>query len=107
MDKELIKSGTILVDFTHTNAVVHAKFPIQILRDLSKQLRKKIYKKAYDLSERFLEKPFPEAGLDEEIVFRFGGRDCCLGDKKIQNREERIQELLDTERSGKSGQKMT
>lgn len=107
MDKELIKSGTILVDFTHINAVVNAKSPTQILRDLSKQLRKEIYKKAYDLSERFPEKPFPEAGLDEEIVFRFGGRDCCLGDKKIQNREERIQELLDTERSGESGQKMT
>ena len=69
MDKELVKSGTILVDFTHTNAAVRAKSPTQILRDLSKQLRKEIYKKAYDLSELFSEKPFPEAGLDEEIAY--------------------------------------
>lgn len=69
MDKDLIKSGTILVDFTHINAVVSAKSPTQILRDLSKQLRKEIYKKAYDLSERFPEKPFPEAGVDEKIAY--------------------------------------
>ena len=113
MDKELIKSGTILVDFAHTNAAVRAKSPTQILRGLSKQLRKEIYKKAYDLSELFSEKPFPEAGLDEEIAYTkelfyvLEEGIAAWGDKKIQNREERIQELLDTERSGKSGQKMT
>ena len=46
LDKGLIKSGTIIVDSTHTNASVRAKSPTQILRDLSKQLRKEIYKNA-------------------------------------------------------------
>lgn len=45
LDKKLIKSGTIIVDSTHTNASVRAKSPTQILRDMSKQLRKEIYKK--------------------------------------------------------------
>lgn len=57
LKKGLIKSGTIIVDSTHTDAAVRAKFPTQILRDLSKQLRKEIYKKAYERSEKFPEKP--------------------------------------------------
>ena len=53
LDKGLIKSGIIIVDSTHTNASVRAKSPAQILRDMSKQLRKEIYKSAYELSEKF------------------------------------------------------
>ena len=51
LDKGLIKSGTIIVDSTHTNASVRAKPPTQILRDLSKQLRKEI-----EASEKFQER---------------------------------------------------
>lgn len=100
----MIQSGTILVDSTHTNAAVRAKSPTQLLRDLSKQLRKEIYKNAYDLSESFPEKPSPEAGLEAEIayteellsVLKEGIAAC--GNKKIQDLAERIQELLDTDR---------
>lgn len=69
LDKKLIKSGTIIVDSTHTLASVRAKSPTQILRDMSKQLRKEIYKTAFELSEQFPEKPSLEAGLDEEIAY--------------------------------------
>lgn len=69
LDKGLIKSGTIIVDSTHTNAAVRAKSPTQILRDLSKQLRKEIYKNAFELSEKFPEKPSIEASLEEEIEY--------------------------------------
>ena len=69
LDKKLIKSGTIIVDSTHTIASVRAKSPTQILRDMSKQLRKEIYKTAFELSERFPERPSLEAGLDEEITY--------------------------------------
>lgn len=51
LDKNLIKSGTIIVDSTHTMASVRAKSPTQILRDMSKQLRKEVYKTAFELSE--------------------------------------------------------
>lgn len=43
LDKGLIKSGTIIVDSPHTNASVRAKSPTQILRGLSRELRKEIY----------------------------------------------------------------
>jgi len=69
LDKGLIKSGTIIVDSTHTNASVRAKSPTQILRDMSKQLRKEIYKNAFELSEKSPEKPTVEAGRDEEIAY--------------------------------------
>ena len=36
---------------------------------MSKQLRKEVYKTAFELSERFPEKPSLEAGLDEEIAY--------------------------------------
>ena len=101
LDKGLIKSGTIIVDSTHTNASVRAKSPTQILRDMSKQLRKEIYKNAFELSEKFPEKPSLEAGLDEEIayteellrVLEEGIASC--GNQKIQKISTEMKELLE------------
>ena len=103
LDKGLIKSGTIIVDSTHTNAAVRAKSPTQILRDMSKQLRKEIYKNAYKLSEKFPEKPSLEAGLEEEIAYtknlllalEEGIADC--GNQKIQEIAKKMKELLENE----------
>lgn len=39
----LMKSTTIIVDVTHTKSAYNAKSPIEILRDRSKNLRKKVY----------------------------------------------------------------
>lgn len=104
LDKGLIRSGTIIVDSTHTNASVRAKSPTQILRELSKQLRKEIYKNAFELSEKFPEKPSMEAGLSEEIAYTQEllssvkeGVDACEN-QKIQRLFSRIQELLETEK---------
>lgn len=103
LDKKLIKSGTIIVDSTHTNASVRAKSPTQILRDMSKQLRKEIYKSAYELSEKFPEKPSLESGLDEEIIYtknllralEKGIADC--ENQKIQVIAKKMKELLENE----------
>ena len=103
LEKGLIKSGTIIVDSTHTNASVRAKSPTQILRDLSKQLRKEIYKNAFELSEKFPEKPSIEAGLEDEIAYTqellsvLEEGIAASGDKKIQKLYKKIQELLETE----------
>jgi len=43
-EKGLLKSKTIIVDSTHTNARYNHKSPRQILQELSKNLRKKIYR---------------------------------------------------------------
>ena len=104
LDKNLIKSGTIIVDSTHTIASVRAKSPTQILRDMSKQLRKEIYKTAFELSEQFPERPSLEAGLDEEIAYTKEllrileeGIESC-GNKKIQKLSREMKELLEDER---------
>lgn len=103
LDKGLIKSGTIIVDSTHTNASVRAKSPTQILRDLSKQLRREIYKNAFELSEKFPEKPSLEAGLDEEIAYTkellevlTEGIETC-GNQKIQEISKKMEDLLENE----------
>ena len=101
--KKLIKSGTIIVDSTHTLASVRAKSPTQILRDMSKQLRKEIYKTAFELSEQFPEKPSLEAGLDEEIAYTKEllqtleeGIETC-GNKKIRKLSQEMKKLLEDE----------
>ncbi|HJB95993.1 MAG TPA: IS1182 family transposase [Candidatus Mediterraneibacter intestinigallinarum] len=101
LDKKLIKSGTIIVDSTHTLASVRAKSPTQILRDMSKQLRKEIYKTAFELSELFPEKPSLEAGLDEEIAYTKEllqtleeGIETC-GNKKIRKLSQEMKKLLE------------
>ena len=103
LDKKLIKSGTIIVDSTHTLASVRAKSPTQILRDMSKQLRKEIYKTAFELSEQFPEKPSLEAGLDEEIAYTKEllqtleeGIETC-GNKKIRKLSQEMKKLLEDE----------
>lgn len=104
LNKGLIKSGTIIVDSTHTNASVCAKSPTQILRELSKQLRKEIYKNAFELSGEFPEKPSLEAGLNEEIVYTREllsvVRDgiAASGNQKMQRLFDKIQDLLETEK---------
>ena len=104
IEKKIIKSGTIIVDSTHTEAAVRPKSVTQVLRDLSKQLRKEIYKNAFELSEKFPEKPSLEAELTEEIEYtqhlltalQEGVADC--GNKQIQDLYNRIKELLETDK---------
>ena len=44
IEKGIIKSNSIIVDAAHTNSKNHKKTPTQILRELSKNLRKEIYR---------------------------------------------------------------
>lgn len=67
LGKNLIKSGTIIVDSTHTIASVQAKSPTQILRDMSKQLRKEVYKTAFGLSCDFLRNPLWKQGWMKKL----------------------------------------
>lgn len=69
------------MDATHIEAAVRPRSVPQVLRELTKNLRKEIYKHAYELSGKFPEKPSLEADISEEI-------------KKIY---QRIKDLLDTD----------
>ena len=57
------------MDATHVEAAVRAKSVPQILRELTKGMRKEIYKYEYDLSEKFPDKPSLEADVEEEIAY--------------------------------------
>ncbi len=69
IEKGIIKSTTIIVDSTHTKAAVRPKTVTQVLRGLSKQLRRVIYREMIDLSEKFPEKPGETAELTDEIEY--------------------------------------
>ena len=69
IEKGIIKSRAIIVDATHTKASVRHETPTQILRRCTKELRKEIYLKHYELSEKFPEKPLETADLNEEIEY--------------------------------------
>ena len=56
LDKNLIKSGTIIVDSTHTIASVWAKSPTQILRDMS-NFGKRFIKQLLNYQSDFLRNP--------------------------------------------------
>ncbi len=104
IQKGLVKSGTIIVDATHTEAAVRAKSVTQVLRDLSRTLRKEIYKYEYDLSERFPDKPSVEADLTQEIEYTYrllssireGVEEC--NNAEIKELYNRIKELLVSDR---------
>ena len=101
IDKGIIKSGTIIVDATHTNASVRATSPTCVLRQLCKTLRKEIYKQALSLSEKFPEKPSLESTLDEEIAYAAKLISALekdiekLDNKKLKEQIKQIKQLLE------------
>lgn len=104
IEKGLIKSTAIIVDSTHTNANARPKTVTQVLRDLSKQLRREIYREAVELSEKFPEKPGETAELTDEIEYTYRLLES-VGEEILQSEKsrlielyERIKELLDTDR---------
>lgn len=104
IQKGLIKSTAIIVDSTHTNAAARPTSSTQALRNLSKQLRKEIYKSMYELSVKFPEKPSETADLEEEIEYTHQlleniGEDIANSDEpKIQKLYAHIKELLESDR---------
>lgn len=104
MEKGIIKSDTIIVDSTHTNANARLKRPNQVIRDLCKDLRREIYRTMYELSEKFPEKPEETADLESEIAYAQALLDAmeegiAAGNVRIVKEiHAHIKELLDTDR---------
>ena len=69
MEKKLIKSRMIIVDATHSKTGARQETPTQILRRLTKELRKEIYRTQFELGGKFPEKPLETADLSEEIEY--------------------------------------
>jgi transposase len=104
IEKGLIKSTAIIVDSTHTTANARPKTVTQVLRELSKQLRREIYREMLELSEKFPEKPSETSELAEEIEYTYQlldsvGADILQSEKNsLIELYERIKELLATDR---------
>ena len=69
IEKKLIKSNAIIVDSTHTKSKHSPQTPTQILREMSKELRKEIYKTQHEISKSFPEKPSINDTIEEEIEY--------------------------------------
>ncbi len=104
IEKGIIKSTAIIVDSTHSNAAVRPKTVTQVLRELSKQLRRAIYREMIELSEKFPEKPGETADLADEIEYTHRllesvGAEILNSERStLIKLYERIKELLDTDR---------
>jgi transposase len=104
IEKGLIKSTAIIVDSTHTIANARPKTVTQVLRDLSKQLRREICREMVEISERFPDKPSETADLAEEIEYTYRllesvSTEILQSEKRtLIELYERIKELLDTDR---------
>lgn len=104
IEKGIIKSGTIIVDSTHTAANARTMSPTQVLRELSKQLRREIYLHMADLPTVFPEKPEITAGLDEEIdytrrLLEATAEEIESGENQgIKDLHRHIAELLESDR---------
>ena len=65
IEKEIIKSKSIIVDATHTKSRYNQKSPKEILMDRSKKLRKVIYEIDVNMKEKFPTKSTSNDLLDE------------------------------------------
>ena len=69
LEKKIIKSKTIITDSTHTRSKHTPQTPTQILREMTKKLRKEIHKTQNEVSNIFPEKPTVEDDILEEIEY--------------------------------------
>lgn len=65
LEKEIIKSKTIITDATHTKARYNQKSPKEFLQEKSKNVRKAVYKIDESMKEKFPPKPTSNEVKDE------------------------------------------
>jgi transposase len=104
IEKNLINSRMVIVDATHSKASTRHETPTQILRRLTKELRKELYCTQFELSEKFPEKPIETADLSEEIEYSKKLIEAVKesveenGTQKAKKAMSRIEELLQDEK---------
>lgn len=68
IEKGFINSRTLIMDATHTTSQYVIKIPIEILREVSKTIRKQLYRYAPELKDLVPPKLAPTVSLEEEIT---------------------------------------
>ena len=69
IEKELIKSKTLIMDATHTRSQYSVKTPIEMLREVSKNIRKQLYRYVPEIKDSVPPKLHSTASLEEEITY--------------------------------------
>ena len=104
IEKGVIKSNAIIVDAAHTQSKGIKKTPTQILRELSKNLRKEIYKTQPEMKEKFPTKPSEDESVEKEIEYTkelikvIKQEMTEKTDKKIKNKIKNIEGLLESDK---------
>ena len=104
IEKGIIKSNSIILDAAHTNSKNHKKTPTQIVRELSKNLRKEIYRNEPEMKESFPAKPEETATLEEEIKYTqklvevIKSKITDKTEEKIKKRLEKVEKMLKDEK---------
>lgn len=104
IEKGIIKSNSIIVDAAHTNSKNSPKTPTQILRELSKNLRKEIYRTEPELKELFPTKPDETETLEEEIKYTnklikvLEDKVADTKNEKIRKRYEKVKSMLEDDK---------
>jgi transposase len=91
LDNNIIKSKTIIVDSTHSRSKHTPQTPTQILRDMTKNLRKEIHRTQNEISNVFPEKPSVDDDIFEEIDYTKALVEAL---KKVDLKSEKAQKLL-------------
>jgi IS5 family transposase len=101
IEKGLVKSRAIIVDSTHSYSKGNPETPTQILRRMTKTLRKEIYKTQVELAEQFPEKPALTATIEDEIEYTkllVAALSDKLSYKTSQKLLARVKELLEDDK---------
>jgi len=101
IEKGLVKSRAIIVDSTHSASKGNPETPTQILRRMTKTLRKEIYKTQIDLAEYFPEKPSETATIEEEIEYSkslVAALEKRLNYKATQKLLKRVKDILEDDK---------
>ena len=91
LNNNIIKSKSIIVDSTHSRSKHTPQTPTQILREITKNLRKEIHRTQNEISTVFPEKPTVENDIFEEIDYTKALVDAL---EKIELKSEKAQKLL-------------
>jgi IS5 family transposase len=91
LDNNIIKSKTIIVDSTHSRSKHTPQTPTQILREITKNLRKEIHRTQNEISNIFPEKPTIEDDIFEEIDYT---KTLVAALEEVDLKSEKAQKLL-------------
>ena len=69
IEKGLIKSKTLILDAIHTRSKYTTQTPIEILRQVSKNIRKQLYRYVPQVKEDIPQKLYSTASLEEEVAY--------------------------------------